>query len=75
MEELRQDVRPVLRRDHLGQLEHGGDAQLSRAQRLDHLRKPLDELRRHLAAVGGTPGESELPVQEIKEVRKAQLDP
>jgi hypothetical protein len=75
MEELRQDVRPVLRRDHLGQLEHGGDAQLSRAQRLDHLRKPLDELRRHLAVVGGTPRESELPVEVLEEVRKPQPKP
>jgi hypothetical protein len=75
MKEPRQDFSPVLRRDHLGGFEHHGDAQLPRPQRLDHLREPLDELCRHLSVMGRTPGESELPVEVLEEVREPQPHP
>jgi hypothetical protein len=75
VEELGQDDCAVLRRDDPGQLEHDRDAQLAFPERLDHLGVPLDEVRRHLPVMGGTPGQPQLPVEEVEEMGVAKLHP
>jgi hypothetical protein len=75
VEEPGQDDCAVLRRDDASHLEHDRHAQLSLSERLDHIGVPLDEMRRDLAIVGGTPGQSELPVEEVEETGVAKLYP
>ena len=75
VEEARQDLRPVLRRDHLRQLHDAGDAKAAVPERLDHLGVALDQLGGHLAEVAGSLGEPQLPVEEDEEAGMAELLP
>ena len=62
-EEPGQDLSAVLRRQHLGQLDHAGDAELARAERLDDLGEALDQLGRGLPVERRGLGEPELAVK------------
>jgi hypothetical protein len=75
VEEARQDLGPILRRDHLRQLHDAGYAKATVLERLDHLRVALDQLGGHLAKVAGSLGEDELPMQEDEEAGVAEFLP
>jgi len=68
VEELRDDLGAVLRRDDLGQLDHAGDAKLARPERLDHLGEPLDE-------VGRPRRKTQVPLQVLEDAGVAELHP
>ena len=73
VEELRHHLGPVLLRHHLGELGDVRDAEPSVSKRLRDLREPPEEPGRDLAVVGRTPGQPDLPVEEIEEAREAEL--
>src|SRR5437899_8988337 len=67
LEELRQRLVAVLRRQDLGQLDDARDAQPTIAERLDDLWKSLDQIRRRLTVVRGVLRSTELTMQEVEE--------
>jgi hypothetical protein len=75
MEEPRQHLRSILRSQDLRELRDAGETEPSIAQRLDHLREALDELRGCLPVERRPRREPELPVQEVEEARIAELGP
>jgi two-component system, NtrC family, response regulator AlgB len=75
VEEPGQHLDRVLDRHHLRELDDGRDAELTLSERLDHLRKSLDELGRHLPVVGRPLREPELAVEEGEEARVTEVDP
>jgi len=75
VEELRDDLGAILRRDDPGQLDHAGDAKLARPERLDHLGEPLDEVGRDLPVVGRPRRKTQVPVQVVEDAGVAELHP
>src|SRR6266568_6158385 len=75
VEEPRQDLVPVLPREHLREGDDAGDAEPAVAEGLDHLGEALHQLGGHLAVVGGALREAELAVEEIEERRVPELEP
>jgi hypothetical protein len=66
-EEPRQDLRPVLRRDDVRDLDNRREVQAAIPERLDDLRIPLDELRGRLPVVRRPLRQRELAGQEVEE--------
>jgi hypothetical protein len=75
VEEPRQDVCAVLRRDDPGQLDHAADAQLAFPERCRHLGELLDEPCRHLSIVRRSLRQFQIPVQVVEDAGMAQLHP
>ena len=75
VEEPREDVGAILRRDDPRQLDDARQAQAPVAKGLDDSGEPLDELRRRLAVVRRALRQSELAVQEVEERGVPQRSP
>jgi hypothetical protein len=75
MEEARQHLGPVLRRDGLRERVEGRHAKPSVAQGLEHLRVSLDQLDRDLPVEGRALRHPELPDEEVVEIGIPRLRP
>lgn len=74
-EEPRKNVGGVLLRDHLGELEHGRDAQAPVPDRLQDLREALDQLDRGLPVRGGAVREPEALHEEREQRGVSEVGP
>jgi hypothetical protein len=74
-EEPGKDLGCVLRREHLGDLDDRGEAEVPAPERRLDLGVPLDELRGRLLILGRARGEPKLPRQEGEQRRIPQLHP
>ncbi len=75
VEEPRDDVASVLRRDDLRELDEARQVEATVAEQVDDLGVALDELGRGLPVVGGPLGKAQLPVQEVEQRAVPQLEP